>query len=29
MASKQDGTVTCPRTGDVFRFDEVKKVFVS
>ncbi|KAI7859484.1 CTLH/CRA C-terminal to lish motif domain-containing protein [Circinella umbellata] len=29
MATKQDGRVTCPRTGDTFTFEELKKVFVS
>ncbi|KAI9031757.1 CTLH/CRA C-terminal to lish motif domain-containing protein [Phycomyces nitens] len=29
MSDKQGGTVTCPRTGFVCRFTELKKVFVS
>ncbi|CEJ05334.1 hypothetical protein RMCBS344292_19277 [Rhizopus microsporus] len=29
MADKNDNKVICPRTGDVFKFKELKKVFIS
>ncbi|KAI8070308.1 hypothetical protein BDF21DRAFT_425452 [Thamnidium elegans] len=29
MSAKFDGKITCPRTGQVFNFDELKKVFIS
>ncbi|KAI9358848.1 CTLH/CRA C-terminal to lish motif domain-containing protein [Pilaira anomala] len=29
MAAKFDGKITCPRTGQVFQFDDLKKVFIS
>lgn len=29
MAAKQEGLITCPKTGDVFKLTDIKKVFVS
>ncbi|CDS03970.1 hypothetical protein LRAMOSA06925 [Lichtheimia ramosa] len=29
MAAKNDGLITCPRTGDVFQIEDTRKVFVS
>ncbi|GAN10010.1 macrophage erythroblast attacher protein [Mucor ambiguus] len=29
MAAKMDGKITCPRTGDVYTMDALKKVFIS
>ncbi|KAI7895396.1 CTLH/CRA C-terminal to lish motif domain-containing protein [Mucor mucedo] len=29
MAAKSGGKITCPRTGDVYQLDEIKKVFIS
>lgn len=29
MATKFDGKITCPRTGDVYQLEDLKKVFIS
>ncbi|CAG8434711.1 7797_t:CDS:2 [Diversispora eburnea] len=29
MSSKNNGKITCPRTGDIFSFSQLKKVFIS
>lgn len=29
MAVKMNGKITCPRTGDVYTMDALKKVFIS
>jgi macrophage erythroblast attacher len=29
QAAKNNGQVTCPKTGDVFSFEETKKMFIS
>ena len=28
MAAKNDGKIKCPRTGQVYEFDELRKAFI-